>query len=112
VTRSSCRGCASVRRRARCKHAVLRRCMRGLLGVHGGANGDEWRASGSSARACGGAIRRPLLRHCRVVLGELVVPLCPLARRSPALIGVRPSRGCGILRVPAAVRDKQGTRCS
>jgi hypothetical protein len=67
-----------------------------------------WR-HGAQAEGARARCRRPHLRHRRVVLGELVVLLCILARRSPAPIradsvGGR-RRGCGWHSVPGVVRD-------
>jgi hypothetical protein len=45
-----CRGCVSVRRRTRHRHAVPRECRRGECGVQGGSGGGKGRACGRSAR--------------------------------------------------------------
>ena len=64
-------------------------------------------AHAGGARDAAAPMRRPRLRHRRVVLAELVVFLCELARRFPAPIGVcGPSAWLvGGTAVPLLVRD-------
>ncbi len=58
----------------------------------------SWHGIGLQAEGgARGRCRRPHLRHRRVVRGELVGMLCPLARRFPAPI--RADSGCGPVRV-------------
>ena len=76
ATRRPCRGSVGVRRRPRSVHALLRQCA-----ARRGAGQEE------------GGVRRPHLRHRRVVRGELVPTLCDLARRVPAPIRADSARG-------------------
>ncbi len=85
ATRRSCRGCVGLRRRTRPRHAVPHECMRGVCDD---AGGSERRACGRSARDAAAPMRRPRLRHRRVVRAELVACFCDLARRLPTAIGV------------------------
>ena len=93
ATRRPCRGSVGVRRRPRSVHALLRQCA-----ARRGAGQEE------------GGVRRPHLRHRRVVRGELVATLCDLARRSPAPIRADSVRGpsgvdAGGAALPVVVRD-------
>ena len=72
ATRTSCRGCVGVGRRARSVQCSVRDV----------ASRRDARAEGGARGRC----RRPHLRHRRVVRGELVAILCVLARRLPAPI--------------------------
>jgi hypothetical protein len=76
---------ASAYAEQRPRHAEPRGCVRDDAG------GGERRACGRSACDAAAPMRRPCLRHRRVVCAELVALFCDLARRSPAPIGVRPS---------------------
>jgi hypothetical protein len=86
---SACRAmpvCGMPRRARRCRH-------------NRGARKREKHARAAAV------MRRPRLRYCCVVRTELVAFLCELARRLPAPIVVRTSRGCGRHSAPVVVRD-------